>query len=69
MHIYRNSKTILRIMKKHDLLSKVRHRRKWRQIGQQIHKYDDQKITVSVKKANHQNYDGLPYGILFLFCF
>ena len=41
MHIYRNPKTILRIIKKHDLLSKVRHRRKWRQMGQQIHKYDD----------------------------
>ena len=39
--IYRNSKTILRIMKKYELLSEIRRRRKWRQLGQQIHKYEN----------------------------
>ena len=34
--IYRNPKTILRIMKKYELLSEILRRRKWRQMGQQI---------------------------------
>ena len=38
-NIHRNPKTILRIMKKHELLSEIRRRRKWRQMGQQLHKY------------------------------
>ena len=39
--IYRNPKTILRIMKKYELLSEIRRRRKWRQMGQQLHKYEN----------------------------
>ena len=39
--IYRDPKTILRIMKKYELLSEIRRRRKWRQLGQQIHKYEN----------------------------
>ena len=39
--IHRNPKTILRIMKKYELLSEIRRRRKWRQMGQQIHKYEN----------------------------
>lgn len=31
--IYRNPKTILRIMKKYELLAEIRRRRKWRQMG------------------------------------
>ena len=38
-NIFRNPKTVLRIMKKYDLLSEIRRHRKWRQMGQQIHKY------------------------------
>ena len=38
-NIYRNPKTVLRIMKKYDLLSEIRRRRKWQQLGQQVHKY------------------------------
>ena len=38
-NIYRNPKTVLRIMKKYDLLSEIRRRRKWQQMGQQVHKY------------------------------
>ena len=39
--IYRNPKTILRVMKKYELLSEIRRRRKWRQMGQQVHKYEN----------------------------
>ena len=38
-NIYRNPKTVLRIMKKYDLLSEIRRRRKGQQMGQQVHKY------------------------------
>ena len=34
-----NPKTVLRVMKKYDLLSEIRRRRKWQQTGQQLHKY------------------------------
>ena len=37
--IHRNPKTILRVMKKHGLLSEIRRRRKWVNLGQQVHKY------------------------------
>ena len=37
--IHRNPKTVLRVMKKYDLLSEIRRRRKWQQMGQQVHKY------------------------------
>ena len=37
--IFCNPKTVLRIMKKYELLSEIRRRRKWKQMGQQVHKY------------------------------
>ena len=40
-NIHRNPKTILRIMKKYELLSEIRRRRKWQQMGQQLHKYNN----------------------------
>ena len=39
--IYRNPKTILRIMKKYELQSEIRRRKKWQQMGQQLHKYEN----------------------------
>ena len=39
--IYHNPKTILRVMKKYGLLSEIRRRRKWVQMGQQLHKYEN----------------------------
>lgn len=36
---YHNPKTILRVMKKYGLLAEIRRRRKWQQMGQQLHKY------------------------------
>ena len=37
--IYHNPKTILRVMKKYGLLAEIRRRRKWQQMGQQLHRY------------------------------
>ena len=39
--IHRNPKTILRIMEKYGLLAEIRRRRKWQQMGQQVHKYEN----------------------------
>lgn len=40
-NIKRNPKTVLRVMKKYGLLSEIRRRRKWQQMGQQLHKYEN----------------------------
>ena len=40
-NIFHNPKTVLWIMKKYDLLSEIRRRRQWRQMGQQLHKYEN----------------------------
>ena len=37
--IHRNPKTILRVMKKYGQLSEIRRRRKWVNLGQQLHRY------------------------------
>ena len=37
--IHRNPKTVLRIMKKYGILSDIRRKRKWQNLGQQIHRY------------------------------
>ena len=39
--IHCNPKTILRVMKKYDLLSEIRRRRKWVNMGQQLHRYEN----------------------------
>ena len=39
--IHHNPKTILRIMKKYGLLSEIRRRRKWQNLGQQVHRYEN----------------------------
>ena len=39
--IYYNPKTILRVMKKYELLAEIRRRRKWINMGQQVHKYEN----------------------------
>ena len=38
---HKNAKTILRLMKKHGFLSEIRRRGQWKQLGQQLHKYDN----------------------------
>ena len=40
-NIQRNPKTVLRIMKKYGLLSEIRRHRKWVNLGQQVHKYEN----------------------------
>lgn len=39
--IKRNPKTVLRIMKKYGLLAEIRRRRKWVNLGQQVHRYEN----------------------------
>ena len=40
-NIVRNPKTVLRVMKKYGLLSEIRRHRKWVNLGQQVHKYQN----------------------------
>ena len=40
-NIFHNPKTVLRVMKKYNLLSEIRRRRKWKQMGQQAHRYEN----------------------------
>ena len=70
--IYRNPKTILRIMKKYELLSEIRRRRKWRQMGQQLHKYENLlNREFQANRPNHKWVTDISYihtgqGILYL---
>ena len=40
-NMFRDPKTVLRVMKKYGLLSEIRRRRKWQQMGQQVHRYEN----------------------------
>ena len=70
--IYRNPKTILRIMKKYGLLSEIRRRRKWQQMGQQLHKYENLlNREFQTDRPNHKWVTDISYihtglGVLFL---
>ena len=70
--IYRNPKTILRIMKKYELLSEIRRRRKWRQMGQQLHKYENLlNREFQADRPNHKWVTDISYihtgqGVLYL---
>lgn len=39
--VHHNPKTVLRVMKKYNALAEIRRRRKWIQLGQQVHKYEN----------------------------
>lgn len=39
--VYRNPKTILRVMQKYGLLAEIRRHKKWKQMGQQVYKYEN----------------------------
>ena len=41
MSLYFNPKTVLRVMNKYDLLSEIRRRKKYKFMGQQVHKYEN----------------------------
>ena len=70
--IYRNPKTILRIMKKYELLAEIRRRRKWRQMEQQLHKYENLlNREFQADRPNHKWVTDISYihtgqGILYL---
>ena len=51
--IYKNPKTVLRVMKKYGLLSEIRRRRKWVNLGQQVHKYEN--LLARQFRADHPN--------------
>ena len=70
--IHRNPKTILRVMKKYELLSEIRRRRKWRQMGQQLHKYENLlNREFQTDRPNHKWVTDISYihtgqGVLYL---
>ena len=70
--IHHNPKTILRVMKKYGLLAEIRRRRKWIQMGQQLHKYENllnrqfQADKPNSKWVTDISYIHTKEGILFL---
>ena len=70
--IHKNPKTILRIMKKYELLSEIRRRRKWIQMGQQLHKYGNLlNREFQADRPNHKRVTDISYihtgqGVLYL---
>ncbi|WP_344743292.1 IS3 family transposase [Asaccharospora irregularis] len=67
-----NPKTILRIMNKYNLLSQIRRRKKYKQMGQHLHKYKNllnREFTAS--EPNHKWVTDISYihtkqGVLYL---
>ena len=57
-NIFRNSKTVLRIMKKYNLLSEIRRRRKWRQKRQKLR--DTTMSASSQRQKRCRWYDASP---------
>ena len=70
--IHKNPKTILRIMRKYELLSEIRRSRKWRQLGQQLHKYENLlNREFQADRPNHKWVTDISYihtgqGVLYL---
>lgn len=71
-NIHKDPKTVLRIMKKYNLLSEIRRRKKWQQMGQQIHKYKNLlNRTFCAEKPNRKWVTDISYihtkqGVLYL---
>ena len=71
-NIDRNPKTVLRVMKKFGLLSEIRCRRKWVNLGQQKHKYENllnrqfQADTLNSKWVTDVSYIHTKEGVLYL---
>ena len=63
-NIYCNPKTVLRIMKKYDLLSSIRCHGKWRHMGQQLHKFHAE--SLNSKWVTDISYIQTKQGILYL---
>ena len=70
--IYHNPKTILRVMKKYDLLSDIRRRRRWVNMGQQLHRYENLlNRQFQANRPNHKWVTDISYihtkqGVLYL---
>ena len=70
--IYRNPKTVLRVMKKYDLLSEIRRRRRWVNMGQQLHRYENLlNRQFQADRPNHKWVTDISYihtkqGVLYL---
>ena len=72
MGIHCNPKTVLRVMKKYDLLAEIRRRRRWINMGQQLHRYDNLlNRQFQADRPNHKWVTDISYihtkqGILYL---
>ncbi|OUN90628.1 hypothetical protein B5F98_12465 [Pseudoflavonifractor sp. An44] len=70
--ICHNPKTILRVMKKYDLLAEIRRRRKWQQMSQHVHKYQNllnrnfQAAAPNCKWVTDISYIQTKQGVLYL---
>lgn len=70
--LHYNPKTILRVMNKYGLLSEIRRRRKYRQMGEQLHKYEnllDRKFYAdrpNAKWVTDISYIHTAQGVLYL---
>ena len=70
--IYHNPKTVLRVMKKYSLLSEIRRRRRWVNMGQQLHRYENLlNRQFQSDRPNHKWVTDISYihtkqGILYL---
>jgi len=70
--IFRNPKTVLRVMQKYGLLSEIRRRRKYRQMGEYLHRYPN--LLDRQFAADHPNqkwvtdisYINTEQGVLYL---
>ena len=71
-NVRKNPKTILRIMQKYGLLSEIRRHRKWVQMGQQVHRYENLlNRNFSAERPNQKWVTDISYirtgqGFLFL---
>ena len=70
--IHRNPKTVLRVMKKYEVLAEICRPRKWRQMGQQLHKYENLlNREFQADRPNHKWVTDISYihtgqGVLYL---
>lgn len=70
--VHRNPKTVLRVMKKYNALAEIRRRRKWIQMGQQLHKYENLlNREFQADRPNHKWVTDISYihtgqGVLYL---
>ena len=70
--IYRNPKTVLRVMRKYDLLAEIRRRRRWVNMGQQLHRYQNLlNRQFHADRPNHKWVTDISYihtkqGVLYL---